>query len=60
MTGAKDVIKTIQERDDIFERIDKDEPKDLTTEEAASAVKALLKTKEVKKFSNRRQLAKDN
>ena len=53
MTGAKDIIKTIQERDDTFKRIDKDGPKDLTTEEAASTVKVLLNTKEVKKFQQK-------
>ena len=60
MTGAKDVIKTVIDRDDTLKRIDKDEPKDLTTEEAKSTVKVLLKTDEVKKFGNRREQAKDN
>ena len=60
MTGAKDVIKTVLDRDDTLKRIDKEEPKDLTDVEAKSAVKVLLKTDEVKKFGNRREQAKDN
>ena len=60
MNGAKDVVKTIVESDDTLKRIDKDEPKDLRAEESASVVKVLLKTEEVKKFGNRRQLAKEN
>ena len=60
MTGARDVIKTVLDRDDTMARIDKDEPKDLSTADAGSAVKVLLKTEEVKKFGHRKQLAKDN
>ena len=60
MTGARDVVRTITERDDALERIDKEMPVDLTAEEAKSEVKKLLKTEEVKKFGNRRQQAKDN
>ena len=48
------------DRDDVFERIDAEEPVDLTEEEEKSKVKVLLKTEEVKKFGARRQLAKDN
>ena len=60
MTGAKDVIKTVLDRDDTFKRIDVDMPKDLSDQDATSTVKVLLKTEEVKKFGNRRQLARDN
>ena len=60
MTGARDVVRTITERDDTLERIDGDIPIDLTDEEAKSAVRTLLKTEEVKKFGTRRQQAIDN
>ena len=60
MTGARDVVKTVTDRDDALERIDVDEPVDLTEEEERSKVKVMLKTEEVKKFGARRQLAKDN
>ena len=60
MTGARDVVKTILDRDNMMERIDEDITEDLTLEEAASAVRVLLKTEEVKKFGARKQLAKDN
>ena len=60
MTGARDVVKTILDRDDVMKRIDKDIPSDLTDEEAELAVRVLLKTEEVKKFGARKQLAKDN
>ena len=60
MTGARDVVKTIIDRDDMDTRIDEDEPVDLTEEEATSTVKILLKTDEVKKFGSRREQAKDN
>ena len=42
------MVKIITDRDNMMARIDRDEPVDLTIEEAASAVKTLLKTKEVK------------
>ena len=60
LTGARDVVKTIIDKDNVMERIEKEMPEDLTVEEAKSAVRVLLKTEEVKKFGARRQLAKDN
>ena len=60
MTGARDVVKTIMDRDDLMARIDEDEPTDLTEEQAKLAVKVLLKMEEVKKFGARKQLVKDN
>ena len=60
MTGARDVVKTIIDRDDVMARIDLDEAVDLTEEEEKSTVKVLLKTEEVKKFGARKQQARDN
>ena len=60
MTGSKDVVKTILDRDNTLDRIANDIPKDLTAEEAKSPVQVLLKMEEVKKYGNRRQLAIDN
>ena len=60
LTGARDVVKTIIDKDDMMKRIEKEMPEDLTEEEKKSEVRVLLKTEEVKKFGARRQLAKDN
>ena len=50
ITGAKDVVETIINRDDVLARIDVEELVVLTEEGEVTAVKVLLKTEEVKKI----------